>query len=450
MNITANTLSIEVEESILGSLILDPDAFGRVRSQLQEEFFSLASHRQIFKAIASVVDQQLVPNLMEVCQWLSNTKLLDKVGGMGKLSQLLNRTVSATNVDRYVKLLWKQFQFRQAIATANELEARAEDPGQDSPSQVWSWLEERVTAFKKQAGVFNKSRDFVDISGEAVDALNGGATIASEYLNLDQIMSGGFDTGSLTVIGALTSVGKTAFMLNMARKMAQQGKPIVFFSLEMTNNQLVYRLWSQFSKDLHYQDQGVQPIDGDRIRRHRSGELLEPEELENIFNIVSLTGELPIFLHDDVFDLETMNAKLQAIHEEFGAIGAVFVDYMQIFEGGNDSAQRSAVLGKVSRGLRKMAQEFDCAFFAGSQVKACVEQRNDKRPSKNDLANSTEIAQVATNVITLYREDAYDPCTPDHNILEAIVCKSRNGKLGTAKLYFDRHFGFISDLHQKF
>ena len=261
----------------------------------------------------------------------------------------------------------------------------------------------------------------------------------SGLADLDKMMIG-FEPGTLTLLAGRPSMGKSAIAMILAFKHLINYKlPVAFFSLEMTKKQLEYRLWSQMSVQSFYKHHGVEPISGDRLRRHRAGiEPLTQQELNKIAIIADLACKLPLYINDDRRStVASIGSNCRQLKNKVGRLGLVIVDYLQMMSD-DASDNRSYELGAIARGLYQLSSEIEVPVIALSQVNRAVETRQDKRPTMADLSQSGILEMVADNIIFAYRDEYYFEGSNEQNILELILRKARHGSTGTAKVFFDK------------
>ena len=258
----------------------------------------------------------------------------------------------------------------------------------------------------------------------------------------------GFEPGTLTLVAGRPSMGKTAISIFLTLQMMVQHKlPVIFFSLEMTEVQLAYRLWSLISVSPQFRSYNLEPLRSDRLRRHRAGlEPLKEWEFKNLFQLVSIASELPLYINDNRgITVSAIASECRQVKAKEGKLGLVVVDYLQMMAadtGGN----RSYELGDVARGLYKLAADVDAPVLALSQISRAVESRQNKRPMMSDLSQSGILEMVADNIILAYRDEYYYPEAADPGILELILAKARHGETGTATVFFDKCHGMIRNL----
>lgn len=417
--------NIEAEESILGGILLDPEAIGRVADTLTVEAFYVKAHREIYQAILALHLQGQPTDLLTVSVWLQDHQKLDGVGGTAKLGQLVDRTVSAVNVDRYGAIVMDKYIRRQLIAAGHDIV----NLGFDAVKPLAEVLDEaeqkvfRLTQERPQQGLtpiaetlINTFNNIENLHQEV--ALPG---ITCDFYDLDGYTSG-FQRSDLIIVAGRPSMGKTSFALNVALNIAKiHHLPIAVFSLEMSQEQLAQRLLSSES--------------GIESQRLRSGRLSQ-HDFEPLIQAVGSLSGLPIFIDDtpnqSVSQMRSQARRLQG--EQGGKLGLILIDYLQLMEGGGDN--RVQELSRITRSLKGLARELDVPVMALSQLSRGVESRTNKRPMMSDLRESGSIEQDADMVIMLYRDSYYNPDSPDRDIAEIIIAKHRNGPIGTVKLLF--------------
>ncbi|MGV2827297.1 replicative DNA helicase [Myxosarcina sp. GI1(2024)] len=419
--------NVEAEEEILGGILLDPEAITRVAELLVKDAFYVPAHREIYQAALTLHNQGKPTDLMSVSTFLSDRHLLDRVGGTTKLATLLNRTVSAVNIDRYTNLIMDKYIRRQLIASGHEIV----DLGYDNATELEIILDEseqkifRLTQERPQQGLVPIADTLVTTFNTIEDlhqetALPG---IPSGFYDLDA-MTSGFSRSDLIIVAGRPSMGKTAFALCIASSIAKNLKlPVAIFSLEMSREQLTQRLLSSEAK-----------IASNRLRSGR----IAQNEFEPLVNAVGSLSELPIYIDDtanlSVMQMRSQVRRLQAQQQQ--PLGLVLLDYLQLMEGGG-SDNRVQELSKMTRSLKGLARELNVPIIALSQLSRGVEQRTNKRPMLSDLRESGSIEQDADLVIMLYRDEYYNPDSPERGIAEASIVKHRNGPVGTVKLIFN-------------
>jgi len=421
--------NIDAEEAILGGILLDPEAIGRVVDILLPEAFYIKVHQEIYKAALELFDKGEPTDLMIVTDWLYANGLLDSVGGQSKLGQLVERTVSAVNVDRYAMLVMDKYHRRKLIEAGNEIaQLGYEHPTSlemlldDSAEKIF-WIQEQSRQSDRYQ-LESAEQMAVPLWESIEQGLNAG--ISTGWSDLDEL-TGGLHRKTITIVGADSHMGKTSFMVGLSHQiLTEVGKPVLFFSCEMSKEQLNPRLLAR-----------VSGIDSSRLVR---GDMLggvTQAEWGVLAGAIGTFSELSWLVYDEPSpSISTIRSIVKQAISRKGNLGACFLDYIQMLR--LDSSQnRVQELGELTRQLRAIAKDFDFPFFVGSQVNRELGKRNNKRPTKNDLRDSGEIGEAADLVLCLYRDAHYSKNPNDKNI-EIIVDKNRPyGKLGTAKMMVD-------------
>ena len=422
--------NIDAEEAILGGILLDPEAIGRVMELLRPEAFYISAHQEIYRAAIALQAQGKPTDLMSLTSWLSDRGLLDKIGGTSHLVQLVDRTISAVNIDQYAQLVTEKYLRRKLIQAGTEIaqlgyetDASLESVLDRSEQKVFGITQSRPQqSLMATADILTST--FADIESRSLGLVMPG--ISCGFYDLDA-MTQGFQRSDLIIAAGRPSMGKTSFVLNIARNIAAFHKlPIAVFSLEMSKEQLVYRLLSSEAQ-----------VESGRLRAGR----ISQTEWEPLGNAISVLSQLPLFIDDtpniSVAEMRSKARRLQA--EQGGALGLILIDYLQLMEG-TGSENRVQELSRVTRSLKGLARELQVPIIALSQLSRGVESRTNKRPMMSDLRESGSIEQDADLVMMLYREEYYNADTPDRGIAEVIITKHRNGPVGTIKLLFQPQF----------
>ena len=420
--------NVEAEEAVLGAILLDPEAIGRIAETLEPKSFSLRSHQTIYKASLALYSEGKPTDLMTVTTWLSDQKLLEKAGGQLGLTQLLDRTVSATNIDQYGLLISDKQTRRNLIESAHKIIELAEDTSQPLETVIQKSEEQiaNISQSKSQQDLVSIGETLIDTFQEIEDRSESKIPpgVPSGFYDLDA-MTGGFQRSDLIIVAGRPAMGKTALAVQFGFKIAKKGLPVAIFSLEMSKGQLVQRLLA-----------GEAKIESTRLRAGN----IQQEEWEPLTEAISKLAELPIFIDDSsnptVSEIKKKAQKLQA--ENDGKLGLILIDYLQLMDGGSDN--RVQELSRITRGLKGMAKDLNVPVVVLSQLSRSVEQRTNKRPMLSDLRESGSIEQDADLVMMIYRDDYYNPNTSDGGIAEIILAKHRNGPTGTVKLLFDSQF----------
>ncbi|MBD2098896.1 replicative DNA helicase [Trichocoleus sp. FACHB-591] len=428
--------NIDAEEAILGGILLDPEAINRVIDILRPEAFYISAHQEIYRTAVTLHSQGKPTDLMSLTSWLQDHSLLEKVGGQSRLAQLVDRTISAVNIDQYASLVMDKYLRRKLIQVGTEIAQL----GYETNSELVKILDQSeqkvfsITQDRPQEGLVPTSDiltdTFSDIESRSLGMVMPG--IACGFYDLDA-MTQGFQRSDLVIVAGRPSMGKTSFVLNIARNISAFHKlPVAVFSLEMSKEQLVYRLLSSESR-----------IESGRLRSGR----ISQTEWEPLGHAISTLSQLNVYI-DDTPDISVteMRSKARRLQAENGKpLGLILIDYLQLMEG-SGSDNRVQELSKVTRGLKGLARELGVPVIALSQLSRGVESRTNKRPMMSDLRESGSIEQDADLIMMIYRDEYYNPDTPDRGIAEVIITKHRNGPVGTVKLLFEPQFTCFRNL----
>ncbi len=427
--------NIEAEEAILGGILLDPEAISRVSDRLLPEAFYISAHKDIYQAAVRLHTQGKATDLLSVTSWLTDNEMLARIGGRNKLATLVDRTVSAVNIDALAGLVMDKYLRRQLIKAGNEIVHLGYETETELP-QVLDRAEQKVfgvTQERPQSGLVHISDTLINNFQDIEDRNQGIALpgIPCGFYDLDA-MTSGFQRSDLIIVAGRPSMGKTAFCLNLAHNIAASYKlPVAFFSLEMSKEQLTQRLLASEAQ-----------IESSYLRTGR----LSQTQWEPLSRAIGILSDMPIYIDDTpnitVTQMRSQSRRLQA---EIGTeLGLIVIDYLQLMEGAGDN--RVQELSKITRQLKGLARELSVPVIALSQLSRGVEARTNKRPMLSDLRESGSIEQDADLVIMLYRDEYYSPDTPDRGIAEVIIAKHRNGPTGTAKLLFNPQFTKFQNL----
>ncbi|MBD1855666.1 replicative DNA helicase [Leptolyngbya boryana FACHB-1624] len=422
--------NLEAEESILGGILLDPEAITRVLDILKTEMFYSSAHQEIYRACVALHQQGSPTDLMSVTTWLIDREFLDKVGGQSKLVQLVDRTVSAVNIDQYAQLVIDKYLRRRLISAGHQISHLGHETSKEL-EKILDEAEQKVfsiTQVRPNQGLVPTSDILTKTFSEIEERSAGMALpgLASGFYDLDG-KTQGFQRSDLIIVAGRPSMGKTAFCLGLGRNISAQYKlPVAVFSLEMSKEQIVQRLLASEAR-----------IESGRLRSGR----IAQHDWEPLSNAIGQLSNLRIFIDDtpniSVVEMRSRARKLQA--EQGGALGMILIDYLQLMEG-NGSENRVQELSRITRALKGLARELNVPVIALSQLSRSVEARADKRPMMSDLRESGSIEQDADLVMMLYRDEYYNPDTPDRGIAEVLITKHRNGPTGTIKLLFEPQF----------
>lgn len=422
--------SIEAEQSILGGLMLDNDAWERVADRISEEDFYRHDHRLIFRTMQHMSDKGHPMDVITLSEHLTGIKKLDAAGGLAYLIELAKNTPSAANVGAYADIVHQRAILRRLITAGNEIAASAYNPqGQDSATLV-DEAERKVFAIAEQKSrntsgpqsvksLLARAVERIDQLFHAQSTVTG---LATGYDDFDDLTAG-LQQSDLVIIAGRPSMGKTTFAVNIVENIViKEKKPALIFSLEMPGEQLATRLISSLGQ-----------IEQHRLR---TGKLVE-EDWPRFSSAVSILTDTPLFIDDTPgMSPGEMRTRARRAVREHGQLGVIVVDYLQLMTVPGSKENRTTEISEISRSLKLLAKELKVPVIALSQLNRELEHRPNKRPIMSDLRESGAIEQDADLVIFIYRDEVYNKDTPDKNVAEVIIAKQRNGPTGTVRLTF--------------
>jgi len=424
--------AIDMEEAVLGAIMLEKEAIITVIDILKPESFYKDVHQKIYEAILSLNQRELPVDLYTVTEELRSTDELDNIGGPIYLTQLTSKVVSAAHVEFHAKIVAQKFIQRELIRVTSEIQSRAFDDSNDinelldySENELFQIAEGNI---KKEVAVLNivlkEAIHEIEEASKREDALVG---VPSGFTKLDRLTSG-WQKSDLIIIAARPSMGKTALALSMARNMAiDHKKSVAVFSLEMSAVQLVNRLIVAETE-----------LPSNRIKNGR----LKEDEWKQLETKIKTLEDASIYIDDtpaiSVFELRAKCRRLSAQHK----LDIAIVDYLQLMTGPKDAGSREQEVSSISRSLKSISKELNIPIIALSQLNRSVEVRGgNKRPQLSDLRESGAIEQDADMVIFIHRPEKYGFTTlenemPSKGIAEIILAKNRNGPVDDILLRF--------------
>jgi replicative DNA helicase len=436
--------ALELEEAVLGAIMLEKDALITVLDILKPDSFYKDANKKIFQAIIDLSTAEKAIDLLTVTDELRKRKELEEIGGPAYIAQLTSKISSAAHIEFHARIIAQKYIQRELIRVSSDIQTRAFDESTDvddlldfSEQQLFNIAEGSI---KKETQPINiligQAIEQIQEAGKKADSLSG---VPSGFTKLDR-MTSGWQNSDLIIVAARPSMGKTAFVLSMARNMAVDHKrAVAIFSLEMSSLQLVNRLIVAETQ-----------LPSDKIR---TGKLSEEEWRQLDGNIQKLS-EAPIFIDDtpaiSIYELRAKCRRLKVQHE----IGIVIIDYLQLMSGPPDTkGNREQEVSSISRSLKSISKELNVPVIALSQLNRSVETRTgvNKRPMLSDLRESGAIEQDADMVLFIHRPEKYGITEDENNnsligIAEIIVAKHRNGAIGDVILRFVDKYAKFEDL----
>jgi len=432
----------EAEASLLGAILIDADAVVKIADVITAADFFDPRHAKIYEAVTKLYDKRSPIDVLTLADQLKGAGNLDMVGGAAYLTELTNFVPTAAHAEQYADIVAQKALRRRLIAASQEMANLSFDESK-SLNELIEESESRLFEVSQQhvkqdvislEAILSESFERLDELHKDKGKIRG---VPTGYKDLDNMLAG-LQRSDLFILAARPSMGKTAFMLNLAHKVAVKAKqPVLIFSLEMSKEQLVDRLLAMESG-----------VDAWALR---TGNLTDAD-FEKIGEAMGTLSEAQIYIDDTpgitVSDLRT-KARREAHQRE---LGLVVVDYLQLMSGGSRYASegnRVQEISEISRGLKGVARELNVPLIALSQLSRSVESRSPQIPQLADLRESGSIEQDADVVAFLYREDYYNPESERKNIMDVLIKKHRNGPTGGVELYFDRDKQRISSLETR-
>jgi replicative DNA helicase len=427
--------SIEAEQSVLGGLLLDNEAWDNAADVLHESDFYRYEHRNIYRAIAELIQASKPADVITVHEQLKVIERADECGGLSYLNALAQSVPSAANIRRYAEIVRERSILRNLIAAGDEIVSKAFSPGDTSVLQVLDEAESRILKVgeegSRQTQIWRSANELVM---RAIDRISARAERGGEpvtglrtgFVDLDR-MTAGLQPGELIILAARPSMGKTSLAMNIAEHAAiEQKAPVLVFSMEMGSDQLMTRMIGSVGR-----------ID---LRRLLTGQMSDYEWSRFAEATESLSKSVIHIDETGGLNPAELRARARRKARECGQLGLIVVDYLQLMAGDRQddgrSDNRATQLGEVSRGLKSLAKELHCPVIALSQLNRGVESRNDKRPMMSDLRDSGALEQDADLIMFIYRDDYYHKDSKEPGVAEVIIGKQRNGPVGTVKLTF--------------
>ena len=424
--------SIEAEQSLLGGLLIDNTVWERVGDIVNEADFYRDDHRRIFRQIARLIELGKPADVVTVYEALEKNGEAEHVGGLAYLGEIANSTPSAANVRRYGEIIRERAILRKLVSVGDQIAASALTPSGKDAKTLLDEAEAKVFEIA-EAGARTVS-GFVPIQpilGQVVDRIQelydrdspaGITGVPTGLADLDEKTSG-LQPSDMIVLAARPGMGKTSLALNIAETVAvEAGLPVAVFSMEMPGTQLATRFLSSVGR-----------IDQHKIRTGK----LNDEEWQRLTYALGKLHEAPIYIDETPgLNPTDLRARCRRLHRQCGRLGLIVIDYLQLMTSLKESDNRSAELSEISRSVKSLAKELHVPIIALSQLNRSLEQRPNKRPVASDLRESGAIEQDADIIMFIYRDEIYNPDSPDKGMAELIISKHRNGSTGTIRMTF--------------
>jgi replicative DNA helicase len=437
--------SIQAEQSVLGGLMLDNQAWEQIADRVGEEDFYRREHRLIFRAIDALGEQNKPFDVVTLAEELERHDSLQEVGGLAYLGNLAKDTPSAANIQAYADIVRERSVTRQLIHVGNQIANSGFQPEGRNSTELLDEAERRVFEIAEQrtkaGGGFASVKSLLTKAVDRIETLFGQddpiTGVATGFSDFDD-MTAGLQPADLIIVAGRPSMGKTTFAMNIAENVAIGSKlPVAVFSMEMPGEALAMRMMSSLG----------------RINQHRvrTGKL-EDDEWPRLTSAVSMLSDASLFIDDSPALTPTeVRARARRLMREHKQLGLIVIDYLQLMQAPGSAENRTNEISAISRGLKALAKELNVPVIALSQLNRSLEQRTNKRPIMSDLRESGAIEQDADLVVFIYRDEVYNEDSPSKGMAEIIIGKHRNGPTGKINLTFLGEYtkfeNFVDDVY---
>lgn len=423
--------SIEAEQSVLGSLMLDNESWEKTADLLVEHDFYRRDHQLIFRAIAELFEQSQPVDVITLAEYHDKRGELDKVGELAYLGMLARNTPSSANIIAYASIVRERSILRQLIAVGTAISNVAFNPEGKSSEEMLDLAEGQVFEIAekgaKRSGGFIQVKEVLSRVVDRIDTLfeqDSPITGLSTGFNDFDEQTSGMQPADLVIVAGRPSMGKTTFAMNLAEHAAIKSKvPVAVFSMEMPADALAMRMLSSLGQ-----------IDQHRLRTGR----LNDDDWPRLTSAIALLNEAPLFIDDTpALTVTELRARARRLKREHG-LSMIVIDYIQLMQGSSRSSNenRATEISEISRSLKALAKELEVPVVALSQLNRSLEQRPNKRPIMSDLRESGAIEQDADLIVFIYRDEVYNEDSAEKGKAEIIISKQRNGPIGTVALTF--------------
>lgn len=417
-----DTFSVEAEQSLIGALLIDPDSFDSLADRVSADDFYVDAHRRIFRHVSTIAGAGKVVDVLTVMDAAEHAGDLEHIGGLAYLGEIANATPSAANAARYAEIIRERAMLRRLLAATVEISDLAMEPGASIEEKI-DFAQARVMALSDAKAKQHEPVLASAVLSAVIQRMEDGGmakpVTPTGFVDLDARMNGGMRGGDLIILAARPGMGKSAMALQIAGHVAcELGKPALFCSQEMPNEQLASRAVGVIGR-----------VDLGRFARN---EMTEDDWSRLSFAASKLHTAQLYFDEQPSLRLLDVRNKARSVKRKAGTLGLLVVDYLQLMVGDGQAAQenRNAEIEKISRGLKSLAKELDIPVIALSQLNRELERRPNKRPQMSDLRDSGAIEQDADAILFIYRDEVYNPDSPDVGMAEVIVGKCRAGRAG--------------------
>ena len=427
--------SVEAEQSVLGAIIIDPQSINQVAGQIKPEYFYIPQHREIYKTLENMFQMSRTIDYVTLLERLKDSGTYDEAGGKAYITQLAQMVPSSANILTYASIIRERYYTRSLILAAQNIIKDATDSVVDT-ARLLDSAEQRIYEIREGKDISGLTHIKDVMSAETFDRLTKitDPETKDDYIgiptgigDLDKVITG-LNKSDLIIVGARPGMGKTSFALNIAKNVAEKGKRVAFFSLEMTRDQIAQRLLSNEAS-----------VPSTKLR---TGEL-SPEEWARLGNAGQALSKMDIYV-DETPGITVPEMKAKLLRQK---VDLVIIDYLGLMQSAKRTENRVQEVSDITRNLKTMAKDLHVPVIACAQLSRGTEAKGKShRPALSDLRESGSIEQDADIVLFLYRETYYDSEKADGeersdpNKAECIVAKNRHGEIKTIDLYWDGQF----------
>lgn len=422
--------SIEAEQSVLGGLLLNNEAWDRIGDMVADVDFYRDDHRKIYRAISRLIEQNKPADVLTVAESLQLAGDLQGIGGIHYLQNLAEGTPSAANIRLYAEIVRERSIMRALARAGEEIADSSYAPNGREARQLLDEAEKKVFDIaemgRKNTQGFQSMETLLGEVMTRLDELskNPSAVVGKEtgFVDLDN-MTSGMQDGDLIIVAGRPSMGKTAFSLNLAEHVAVNlGLPVLIYSMEMGGTQIAGRFLSSLSK-----------VDQQRLRTGQ----IDARDWDRLNQAMVKLNQAPIHVDESpALNALELRARARRMWRMYEGLGLIVVDYLQLMSSASAGENRATEISEISRSLKALAKELKVPVIALSQLNRSLEQRPNKRPVMSDLRESGAIEQDADVILFIYRDEVYNPESPDKGSAEIIIGKQRNGPIGMVRLSF--------------
>lgn len=422
--------NLDAEFSVLGGLLLNNDAFDQIHELKSSDFYSSAN-AEIYRVIADLISNRKEADIITVAEKLDSIDKLGYVGGLEFLSTIVRSTPSSANIKSYAEIVKEKKLLRQLLLAISNIEGDVYSPGEVTKKIQRAQNEIISITEGVQSGEPQFIGDIMPSRMDRFEAIFEGKVnqIKTGLVDLDEKLGGGLEGGQLVVIAARPAMGKSALAVQIAENIQNSEKAGVIYSCEMPNGQIVDRIISAHGR-----------ISSDKLRNGRFSQ----QDFDGMVASIPKLQSMNLLVDDKSSNVNSIASKSRAIKRKHG-LGVIVIDYLQLLEGEGDIREQQ--ISSISRALKKLAIELDVPIIALSQLNRSLEQRANKRPVMSDIRESGAIEQDADIILSIYRDEEYNPESTEKGTAEIGILKNRSGSTGRLRLTFIGQFTRFADFN---